>query len=1283
MSMGYAARRITTLLLIAALVPTPGLSWPAPAARFGGAADLLADRVFLDALNSTEQQVMSGPGRPQLFLVFRVNLAVPPSGPSLLNAGASSWLKDFLSELQKQPATTGPATVAAPAGSIIDEIAASDAHVRSMTSAKQLASMPDSLPYEANPFDNVPASRTIGVALETALQRAGFDSDGERRTDRQTGAVIYEGQTADGAIVVTGQLVDGRIELTKEFRPLTGGGDVGDPVRIRATGTSTTTSTPSTTNTSTTTTTNTSTTDTSTTANTSATTSTPIRTITATPTLTAGMATAPMSTGVRLVTSDGTPGDSVYLSQPFRVEAGVPAAGAPPVLNATLTTADGQKQTIVLVRQATRDGLATYTSATISFHGGRIAPGTLQGLDVSNGQIVTATVQGAGQAGVAVYTDDIQVGIARVNEALTATSDELIRQRNFVDSQMKDPAVTSDAKQMENLKQWRADIDRKMTFIVETREAMAGTDLPGLQLMYGQRRFEWLTGNWDEFDPRVWYGNTVVYEQFKVRTGELFTDVMRGFTMGAYQQVARMSMIAQFRSVFTGYNEFNEKLTYEQLLAENKGLAFDLAMFWVPGKFTETLTQGKFTGELVISGGTPGGRILVPPRTPPMTAAGGSRTTGGTGTPTVTGAKPPVVSPTAGIPPNRPATGADQPAAPGGATTPRTTTAAGDKTQVFPEPVNRDGNIDGKPGAKTKPVSEADQIAHEVETAAELQQAFDEMVVRARAAGVTEPRIKDLTTQGAGHPDSINALYKETLRAEGKQVTMPLDEFGQASTFATRNTLGTLTDADYDWLRNKLAADPNYLDGLPNRGRMDGSDGFITPVNGEQLGDLMKNPRVAQLVDDAKTAAAANNTPTVVLPSGSTGATLAGAGDKTQIIPPPAGAGDKTQILPPPRSPADVEDLTKTQILSPQTQSPTVRMDPNRTALIDNADATPTVKLDPNTTEIMPPPSATPTVRMDPTSTALIPPSDPNATARMTNELMQSLPQAHQSGMSPQQMANSVRGMASKLGVQPQQLVNSLRQRLDPRPISMSGLGDSSTAPSRAGLDVSLEASGVSSGGAFTVRATNAGATPFELHGEGVVVEPVRAAPVRESGSQSLSKGRAGPEAALSVQAATQRVEAFCLERVRPVPVPGTEYRVAPPAAQAQHRRLVDVLHAAQRVMDAGGLRPDSEIQGYFNSIRQWSIWTRQENFDQQRFTDEFINQTKKSVEERGVKWTNQMRDTVRKVAPGRWRDILAVLGEAANFRASAGRGPVALLAAATRQSVSLIRHRRFEWIRR
>ena len=134
---------------------------------------------------------------------------------------------------------------------------------------------------------------------------------------------------------------------------------------------------------------------------------------------------------------------------------------------------------------------------------------------------------------------------------------------------------------------------------------------------------------------------------------------------------------------------------------------------------------------------------------------------------------------------------------------------------------------------------------------------------------------------------------------------------------------------------------------------------------------------------------------------------------------------------------------------------------------------------------------------------------------------------------------------------------------------------------------------------------------------------------------------------ARAANVATKNVEAFCVERTRQPPTAGMEYRVAPADVQQQFKPLQDVLRAAGRLQQSGGLHPDSDPKNYFDSIRQWAIWAKQEGFDQARFTQEFLAHTRKNVEAAKAKWNGDMEKGVQSAAPGRWADIQLVLREA------------------------------------
>lgn len=104
------------------------------------------------------------------------------------------------------------------------------------STATKLADVPDSIPYEANPYPQVAQTRTMSTQIKQALENAGIDPTwGSPSYDETPAAdtVTFEGQYPDGDIIVTGKLVNGRIALTKQFKPLLPSGDgVGAAVTI-------------------------------------------------------------------------------------------------------------------------------------------------------------------------------------------------------------------------------------------------------------------------------------------------------------------------------------------------------------------------------------------------------------------------------------------------------------------------------------------------------------------------------------------------------------------------------------------------------------------------------------------------------------------------------------------------------------------------------------------------------------------------------------------------------------------------------------------------------------------------------------------------------------------------------------------------------------------------------------------------------------------------------------------------------------------------------------------
>lgn len=185
-----------------------------------------------------------------------------------------------------------------------------------------------------------------------------------------------------------------------------------------------------------------------------------------------------------------------------------------------------------------------------------------------------------------------------------------------------------------------------------------------------------------------------------------------------------------------------------------------------------------------------------------------------------------------------------------------------------------------------------------------------------------------------------------------------------------------------------------------------------------------------------------------------------------------------------------------------------------------------------------------------------------------------------------------------------------------------------------------LTSLGTSQGEAFDMRIINDGPRPAHVSGTGVVVEPLK----REAQEQ-LRKQIASLAKAAGV---SRRVEAFCLQYGLAPPSVGTLFQIAGPELQAKYKPVANVLSAGRRLAEAGVLSPDSNPKAYVESIKQYAVWTKIENWDVKKFADVWIEKTKANAVAQKVNWTRQMETALLGAAPGRWRDIQAVLADAA-----------------------------------
>jgi hypothetical protein len=191
--------------------------------------------------------------------------------------------------------------------------------------------------------------------------------------------------------------------------------------------------------------------------------------------------------------------------------------------------------------------------------------------------------------------------------------------------------------------------------------------------------------------------------------------------------------------------------------------------------------------------------------------------------------------------------------------------------------------------------------------------------------------------------------------------------------------------------------------------------------------------------------------------------------------------------------------------------------------------------------------------------------------------------------------------------------------------------------PTANGPSISFVSNGSSTGLAFELQVRDpSGAVRTVALPEGLVLEPV----------QQKAPDHAAPSIAAPV-------DAFCLQFAKPPPQTGMAYRVAGPDLQAKYESLGNILSAGRTLAESGALHPDSDPKAYADAIRQYALWVQLEHWTMQQFSDAFVMRTKENAEALHVNWTQQMENALRAAAPGRWRDISAVISAAAQHGAS------------------------------
>lgn len=205
-------------------------------------------------------------------------------------------------------------------------------------------------------------------------------------------------------------------------------------------------------------------------------------------------------------------------------------------------------------------------------------------------------------------------------------------------------------------------------------------------------------------------------------------------------------------------------------------------------------------------------------------------------------------------------------------------------------------------------------------------------------------------------------------------------------------------------------------------------------------------------------------------------------------------------------------------------------------------------------------------------------------------------------------------------------------------------------AAARPPLTIYATSLGESAGEAFAMTFINEGETPITVDTDLVVLEPV-------SGRTAVDIDRAIAAHPTRAGRVSTTLLAYCLEHLKQPPRAGTVFRLANDAVQQRYAPFRHVLTAARELRDAGQLPVDGgDPSAYFHSIRQWAVWTREQNLNQSRFGDAFVAHTRRNAEAAGRQWTPAFEQAARRLVPGRWQAVQRVL-QTADRLASPNQG--------------------------
>ncbi|HKF51601.1 MAG TPA: hypothetical protein VKB26_04775 [Candidatus Acidoferrales bacterium] len=156
---------------------------------------------------------------------------------------------------------------------------------------------------------------------------------------------------------------------------------------------------------------------------------------------------------------------------------------------------------------------------------------------------------------------------------------------------------------------------------------------------------------------------------------------------------------------------------------------------------------------------------------------------------------------------------------------------------------------------------------------------------------------------------------------------------------------------------------------------------------------------------------------------------------------------------------------------------------------------------------------------------------------------------------------------------------------------------------------------------------------------EGTILEPVK-----------LGAAKSVAELKPGANVIRKPLEAYCVDYLKPPPANGMLYRIVSADEQAKYGDLSSVLQAGRELDEENAYTSDSNPEIYKVFIQQYALWAVIQQWNQDQFAEVFRDKTKANAAAARVPWTQQMDQSLTKLVPGRWRDIMLVKERAAEI---------------------------------